>query len=102
MSLPGAWSWENAAVAALGARTVSAVRQRRRSRVAQAAAHSSAEVEREGARRRRRRAGPAADDRSDLGDLVEVELHRGLPTEDRHQHLELLLVGVDLTDRGRQ
>src|SRR5690349_3085348 len=38
----------------------------------------------------------------DLGDLVEVELDRRLPTEDRHQHLQLLLVGVDLADRRRQ
>src|SRR5437764_10508551 len=40
--------------------------------------------------------------RSDLRDLVEVELDRGLPAEDRDQDLELLLVGVDLADRGRQ
>src|SRR5215813_12654166 len=38
----------------------------------------------------------------DLGNLVEVELHRGLPTEDRHQYLQLLLVRIDLADRGRQ
>src|SRR2546429_454699 len=37
-----------------------------------------------------------------LGDLVEVELDRGLPAEDRDQYLQLLLVGVDLADRGRQ
>src|ERR687894_2238043 len=35
----------------------------------------------------------------ELGDLAERELDRGLPTEDRHQHLELLRVGVDLVDR---
>src|SRR5215210_6458933 len=39
---------------------------------------------------------------SDLLDLAEGELDRGLPAEDRHQHLELLGVGVDLVDRGRQ
>src|SRR5436305_11011016 len=39
---------------------------------------------------------------SDLGDLVEVQLDRSLPAEDRHQDLELLLVGVDLADRGRE
>src|SRR6476469_2718302 len=38
--------------------------------------------------------------RSDLGDLVERQLDRGLPAEDRDQHLELLGVGVDLGDRG--
>src|SRR3977135_227951 len=31
---------------------------------------------------------------SDLRDLVEVQLHRGLPAEDGHQHLERLPVGV--------
>src|SRR5919201_5330596 len=36
----------------------------------------------------------------ELLDLVEGELDRGLPAEDRHQHLELLLVGVDLGDRA--
>src|SRR6478672_6466164 len=40
--------------------------------------------------------------RSDLGDLVERQLDRGLPAEDRDQHLELLRLGVDLGDRGRQ
>src|SRR5688500_16852302 len=39
---------------------------------------------------------------SDLGDLVEVQLDRRLPAEDRHQYLELLLVGIDLADRRRQ
>src|SRR5690242_8992476 len=34
-----------------------------------------------------------------LGDLVEVQLDRGLPPEDRNQYLQLLLVGVDLADR---
>src|SRR4051812_13409116 len=33
---------------------------------------------------------------SDLGDLGERQLHGRLATEDRHQHLELLGVGVDL------
>jgi hypothetical protein len=37
-----------------------------------------------------------------LGDVAEREFDRGLATEDRHQHLELLLFGVDLADRGRQ
>src|SRR5919109_450511 len=37
---------------------------------------------------------------SELLDLVEGELDRGLAAEDRHQHLELLLVGVDLGDRA--
>src|SRR5699024_3712832 len=40
--------------------------------------------------------------RSDLGDLVEGKLDRGLPTEDRHQDLELLGVGVDLAHRRGQ
>src|SRR5690625_2568021 len=39
---------------------------------------------------------------SDLGDLVERQLDRGLATEDRHQDLELLGVGVDLADRRGQ
>src|SRR4051812_17182371 len=39
---------------------------------------------------------------SDLGDLVERELDRRLATEDRHEHLELLGVRVDLGDRGGQ
>ncbi|CDZ88858.1 hypothetical protein RHRU231_450025 [Rhodococcus ruber] len=39
---------------------------------------------------------------SDLRHLVEGQLHRGLTTEDRHQDLELLLLGVDLADRRRQ
>src|SRR5262249_12896570 len=38
---------------------------------------------------------------SELGDLVERKLDRRLPAEDRHQHLELLGVGVDLV-RGRR
>src|SRR5215203_1155671 len=37
-----------------------------------------------------------------LLDLVERELDRGLAAEDRDQHLELLLVGVDLGDRAGQ
>src|SRR5690606_1243650 len=49
--------------------------------------------------RRRRRPGPArVGSESDLGDLVEGQLDRGLPAEDRHQHLQLLLLGVDLVD----
>src|SRR5439155_5415614 len=39
---------------------------------------------------------------SDLGNLVEVQLDRSLPAEDRDQDLELLLVGVDLADRRRE
>src|SRR6266496_3487838 len=35
---------------------------------------------------------------SDLGDLVEAQLDRGLPVEDVHQDLELALVHVDLAD----
>ena len=42
---------------------------------------------------------PLVPERSDLGDLVERELDRGLPAEDGHQHLELLRLGVDLVDR---
>src|SRR6266508_3696087 len=34
--------------------------------------------------------------------LVERKLHRGLAAEDRHQHLDLLLVRVDLGDRAGQ
>src|SRR6195952_6093059 len=40
--------------------------------------------------------------RSDLGDLRERQLDRSLAAEDRDQDLELLAVGVDLVDRGRQ
>src|SRR6266702_3525867 len=40
--------------------------------------------------------------RLNLRDLGEGELHRGLAAEDRHQHLELLLLGVDLGDAGGQ
>src|ERR1700751_4980685 len=36
---------------------------------------------------------------SDLRDLVERKLHRGLPAEDRHEPLELLGNGVDLVHR---
>src|SRR6478735_5766630 len=39
---------------------------------------------------------------SDLGDLGEREFDRSFAAEDRHQHLELLGVGVDLVDGGRQ
>src|SRR5262245_13216406 len=45
---------------------------------------------------RRRRAGGAIRTRSDLRHLVEVQLDRSLAAEDRHQDLQLLLVGVDL------
>src|SRR4051794_8719442 len=37
---------------------------------------------------------------SDLGDLVERQLDRRLAAEDRDQDLQLLLLGVDLVDRG--
>src|SRR6516165_9845578 len=37
-----------------------------------------------------------------LGDLAESQFHWCFAAEDRHQHLELLLFGVDLVDRGRQ
>src|SRR3712207_1943076 len=40
--------------------------------------------------------------RLDLLDLVERELDRRLPAEDGDQHLQLLLLGVDLVDRGRE
>src|ERR1700744_1560782 len=38
----------------------------------------------------------------DLGDLGKGQFHRCFAAEDRHQHLELLLFGVDLVDRRRQ
>src|SRR5208337_337039 len=38
----------------------------------------------------------------DLGDLVEGQFDRCFAAEDGHQHLELLLLGVDLADRRRQ
>src|SRR5919112_1587330 len=38
----------------------------------------------------------------ELRDLVEGQLDRRLAAEDRHQHLELLAVEVDLVDGGRQ
>src|SRR5919112_6867982 len=38
----------------------------------------------------------------ELRDLVEGQLDRRLAAEDRHQHLELLAVEVDLVDRGGQ
>src|SRR6476646_2518678 len=38
----------------------------------------------------------------DLGDLGEGQFDRCLAAEDGHQHLELLLFGVDLADRGGQ
>src|SRR3954470_6587744 len=37
---------------------------------------------------------------SDLRDLVERQLDGRLAAEDGHQHLQLLLLGVDLVDRG--
>src|SRR6478609_5032639 len=40
--------------------------------------------------------------RSDLGDLAEGELDRGLPAEDGDEHLELLGVRVDLGDGRRE
>src|SRR3712207_130354 len=40
--------------------------------------------------------------RLELLDLVERELDRRLPAEDGDQHLQLLLLGVDLVDRGRE
>src|SRR5688572_22566158 len=39
---------------------------------------------------------------SDLADLVERQLDGRLAAEDRDQHLQLLLLGVDLVDRGGQ
>src|SRR3978361_2049030 len=39
---------------------------------------------------------------SDLADLVERQLDRRLPAEDRDQPLQLLLLGVDLVDGGRE
>src|SRR3954451_9398758 len=39
---------------------------------------------------------------SDLADLVERELDRRLPAEDGDEHLQLLLLGVDLVDRRGQ
>src|SRR6202008_4359397 len=39
---------------------------------------------------------------SELGDLREVELDRGLPAEDVDEHLELELVLVDLDDLARE
>src|SRR5688500_5302577 len=41
-------------------------------------------------------------DSLDLRDLVVRQLDRGLPAEDGDQHLELLVVGVDLADGGGQ
>src|ERR1700676_1599961 len=38
----------------------------------------------------------------DLGDLVEGQFDRCFAAEDGHQHLEFLLFGVDLADRGGQ
>src|SRR3954452_1553032 len=39
---------------------------------------------------------------SNLADLVERQLDRRLAAEDRDQHLQLLLLGVDLVDGGRE
>src|SRR4051794_9282535 len=39
---------------------------------------------------------------SDLADLVERQLDGGLAAEDGDQHLQLLLLGVDLVDGGGQ
>src|SRR3712207_7108535 len=39
---------------------------------------------------------------TDLLDLVERQLDRRLPAEDGDEHLQLLLLGVDLVDRGRE
>src|SRR5579859_3412180 len=39
---------------------------------------------------------------SDLAYLVERQLDRSLPAEDRHEHLELLGVRVDLAHRSRE
>src|SRR3712207_4560078 len=39
---------------------------------------------------------------SDLRDLGEGQLDRRLAAEDGDQHLQLLLLGVDLVDRGRE
>src|SRR5918998_3503564 len=52
--------------------------------------------------RSERSEGRGAPRSSDLLDLVERELDRRLPTEDGDQHLQLLLLGVDLVDRGRE
>src|ERR1700761_5168825 len=38
----------------------------------------------------------------DLGDLVEGQFDRCFAAEDGHEHLEFLLFGVDLADRGGQ
>src|ERR1700677_4767450 len=38
----------------------------------------------------------------DLRDLGEGQFHRCFAAEDGHQHLEFLLFGVDLADRGGQ
>src|SRR3982074_2848428 len=38
----------------------------------------------------------------DLGDLVKGQFDRCFATEDGHKHLEFLLFGVDLADRGGQ
>src|SRR3954453_7504175 len=55
-----------------------------------------------GARRERASGGGRRDPCSDLRDLVERQLDRRLPAEDGDEHLQLLLLGVDLVDGGRQ
>src|SRR6516225_575383 len=45
---------------------------------------------------------PRAEIALDLGDLVEGQFDRCFAAEDGHQHLELLLFGVDLADRRGQ
>src|ERR671928_1312391 len=46
--------------------------------------------------------GRSVGDRSDFRDLGERQLDRRLPAEDRDEHLQLLLLGVDLVDGGRE
>src|ERR1022692_3847691 len=46
--------------------------------------------------------GVRAENRSDLADLIERELDRGLAAEDRDEHLELLGIGVDLVHGSRE
>src|SRR5438046_2897348 len=59
-------------------------------------------VPRGGPARHRVAARLPAGNRSDLGDLGERQLDRSLATEDRHEHLQLLAVRVDLTDGSGQ
>src|ERR671932_2350005 len=53
-------------------------------------------------RRERASGGVRRGPSSDLLDLVERQLDRRLAAEDGDQHLQLLLLGVDLVDRGGQ